>query len=726
MMSRICLAAVLASACCLVRAADVPILSVEEAVSPTITLDGRMDEPAWRDAALVTLTQQSPNAGARSAYATEVRVLVTRDKLYFGFTCYDPHPESIAVHSLQRDPDLSGDDFVAIALDTYGDHRTGYFFEINAAGALEDGLIAGPESSSLDWDGVWDARTERTSVGWTAEIVIPSRTLSFARGLNSWGLNLERFVPRERQTLVWSSPALDMNFFDFGRAGMLTGVGKLEQGVGVEFAPYLSGRSRSHFDGSRRHWQAAAGGDFTWKITPQLVTLLSANTDFAETEVDAQQINLTRFPLFFPEKRAFFLEGANQYQYGLGLSDQFIPFFSRRVGLLNGQQIPIDVGAKLNGRIGRWNVAAVDVQTRPAATSVGAIPGTNLLAARISYDVTDKLRLGTILTNGDPQGVQRNRLLGIDGVWRTAKFLSDKNLRFGAWTARTVGDAGVGSPQGWGFRVDFPNDLWNCTTSLNQYGAALNPALGFLPRPGTRQSNTYCAWQPRPAKDGPLGWVRQEFLENEYIRVTNASGQVESWSYFLAPVNFRMESGDRFEFNFYPHYELLTAPFEISPGVVIPPGGYNFTRWRFEAQSSAHRVLQAGTTTWFGTFYDGHLIQQENYLRWTSPDAGWQVNLSTENDFAHLHEGNFVQRLWQLKWAYAWNARLALTSFIQYDTESQNVGTNTRLRWTIRPGNDLFVVWNRGWQKLIRDPHELNLVPDSELVAVKLRWTLRR
>src|SRR5262249_44214924 len=156
------------------------------------------------------------------------------------------------------------------------------------------------------------ARTQRISDGWTVEIVIPSRTLSFARGLDSWGLNLERFVPRERQVLVWSSPTLDMKFFDFSRAGTLTGVGGLEQGLGVEFAPYLTGRTASHFGGTDHNWQGAAGGDFTWKITPQMVTRFTANTDFAETEVDARQINLTRFPLFFPEKRTFFLEGANQ------------------------------------------------------------------------------------------------------------------------------------------------------------------------------------------------------------------------------------------------------------------------------------------------------------------------------------------------------------------------------------------------------------------------------
>jgi hypothetical protein len=730
-------AAVLLFACALARAADdPPVVTVRPTALPTITLDGRLDEPAWRDAPVLKLTQQSPNPGAPSIYDTEVRVIVATDRLYFGFTCHDPQPNRIAVHSMQRDGDMSGDDTVSIVLDTYGDRRTGYFFQINAAGARVDGLISTPESASLDWDGIWDARTQRTSDGWSAEIVIPTRTLSFTRGLDHWGLNLERFMARERLTLRWSSPRLDAFLFDLSRAGVLKGINELQQGLGVEFSPYATGRSTSQFHGFGHGWQGATGGDFTWKITPQLVTVFTANTDFAETEVDARQINLTRFPLFFPEKRSFFLEGANQYEFGLGLSEQFIPFFSRNIGLLDGAQVPLDGGVKLNGRVGNWNLALLDVQTRqtnvppdvmldlslPSAT----IPSANLLASRISYDFDQHLRLGMILTNGDPTAQRSNTLAGVDAVWRTSTFRGNKNFLVGGWAARNQGDVGPGSRHGWGFKVDYPNDLWDCYTSFNNYGDALDPALGFLPRPGTRQSESYCAWQPRPRKKGLLGWIRQAFVENQFRYITDLQGNLESWNYFFAPVNVRMETGDRFEFNWYPHHETLTAPFEISPRVVISPGSYDFTRWRFEAQSSPHRTLQGGTTTWFGTFYDGHLTQQENYVRFTPRGAHWQVDLSLENDFAHLREGNFVQRLWQLKEACFWNPNLVLSTFVQYDTESHNVGTNTRLRWTIRPGNDLFIVWNRGWQKVIRDPHELNLIPDSETFVIKLRWTFRR
>lgn len=703
--------------------------------SGSIRLDGKLEEPAWREAQSFKLTQQAPYPGQPTPFETEVRVLVTSDAIYFGFICHDPKPSAIAVHTMQRDGDQSGDDTVAVVLDTYGDRRTGYFFQINAAGARVDGLIDNPENPSLDWDGIWDARTARTQDGWSAEIVIPSRTLSFTPGLDQWGMNIQRFIPRGGRTwLRWSSPTLDSFLYDLSRAGLLKGVAGLEQGKGLEFAPYATGRSTRFYGVSPRSWQASEGGDITWKITPELVSVFTANTDFAETEVDARQINLTRFELFFPEKRAFFLEGANQYVFGLGLGEQFIPFFSRTVGLLDGVQIPLDGGVKLNGHAGKWNIAFLDVQTRETAVPQqvvqdlslpsNVVPGTNLLASRISYDVNDKLRVGTIVTNGDPEALRQNTLAGLDAVWRTSKFLGNKNLYIGGWTANTQGDLNPGDKTAWGYRVDFPNDLLDCQFNMNQYGVSFAPLLGFLPRPGTRQTDVGCAYQPRPSQDGPFGWIRQEFFENEYLRVTDPQGILESWEYFMAPVNVRLTTGDRFEFNWDPHGEIVLAPFEVAPGVVIPPGDYSFTRWRVEAQTSAHRRLQFGTTTWFGQFFDGHLTQQENYLKWTSPKGKVQLDIATENDFAHMPEGNFVQKLWAAHFAYAWNPNLILTSFIQYDTDSQNVGINTRLRWTIKPGNDLFIVWNRGWERILTRP-DLSLVPQTDLVAVKLRWTFR-
>ncbi|MBI5083241.1 MAG: carbohydrate binding family 9 domain-containing protein [Acidobacteria bacterium] len=635
---------------------------------------------------------------------------VLDNKLYFGFECSDPDPRSIAVHTMRRDGHVEGDDSVAVVLDTYGDRRTGYFFRVNAAGARVDGMIAGSEEPKLDWDGIWDARTARTPHGWSAEIEIPARTLSFTKGLAEWGVNLERFIARDRTVMRWTSLTLDSVLYDLSRAGKLSGVGGLEQGRGFEVSPFAVGRVQTDYRQGSRVWQGQPGADVTWRMTPQLAAVFTMNTDFAETEVDSRQLNVTRFPLFFPEKRSFFLEGANQFEFGLGLGEQFIPFFSRNVGLYGGRQIPIDAGVKLNGRIGKWNIGLLDVETRnkPAEASGPAVPGTNLFASRISYDVTPKLRLGTLLTNGNPDGIHRNTLAGFDGVWRTSQFAGDKNFLIGAWAAASAGEPRTGSRTGWGFKVDYPNDLWDCFTSLNQFGESLEAGLGFLPRPGTRRFDASCEFRPRPRKDGPFRWVRQEFMEHRYYRVTNHLGQTESWRFFWAPVNIMLESGDRFEFNWAPSYEFLPGPFEISKGVTLPAGAYRFTRYRAEFETSRHRRWDAANTTWFGSFYNGRLLQQENQIWVTDRKGHWQVGAESEQNFGRLKEGTFVQRLWQMNLVYAFSPNLAWSSFLQYDTESQNVGNNMRLRWTIQPGTDLFVVWNRGWQRLLLSPRELS------------------
>jgi hypothetical protein len=708
--------------------AAVSTITARRSSSP-IRLDGRLDEEAWHEAGTAAeLIQQSPKPGEPTPYKTAVKVLFTADALYFGFECIDPEPSKIATHTMTRDGDLGGDDTVAIVLDPYGDRRTGYYFRINSAGARLDGLISGLSDPKLDWDGIWDAATARSEGGWSAEIVIPGRTLSFKRGLSKWGMNFERYIARDRTILRWTSPMLDSIFYDLSRAGDLAGVEDLEQGLGLEVSPYAIGRVLDDFQQDGRHWLGAFGGDATYRITPQMAAVFTVNTDFAETEVDSRQLNVTRFPLFFPERRAFFLEGSNQYVFGLGLEEQFIPFFSRTVGLYQGQQIPITAGFKLNGRAGRWNTGMLDVQTRDTVLTgtTETIPGRNLFAGRVSYDATPRLRLGTIFTNGDPDGTHRNRLAGFDAVWRTSEFLGNKNFQVGGWTAFSSGDIPAGDNKGWGFNIDYPNDLWNCSASLNQFGDALDPKLGYLPRPGTRRLDLSCTWQPRPRKSGPLGWIRQEFAEHEFYRVTDHLGITESWRFFWAPINLRLESGDHLEFNWVPWYEYLPEPFEIVAGVTLPVGGYRFDRFRLEFQSSRHRPWEFGTTTWFGTFYDGRLLQQNNYLRFTPPSGKWQTGATINQNFGTLKEGKFVQRLWQLNLAYAFNPNLVLTSFLQYDNESQNIGNNMRLRWTIKPGNDLFIVWNRGWKRILLTLDDRPIVPDSELIAVKLRWTFRR
>ncbi len=544
-------------------------------INGSIKLDGKIDEPVWRDSvAIVELAQQSARPGQPTPYKTTVRVLANSDSLYFGFECADPDPSKIAVHTKQRDGSVQGDDTITIVLDTYGDRRTGYFFQINAAGARIDGLISGPEEPKLDWDGIWDARTSQSTEGWFAEIEIPLRTISFAGALDTWGVNFERTIARDRIVLRWASPSLDSFLYDLSRAGSLTGLQGLKQGLGLDVSPGIAGRMTDLYQEGGRHWLGKPSIDVTYRVTPQMAAVFTANTDFAETEVDSRQLNITRFPLFFPERRAFFLEGANQYEFGLGLDQLFIPFFSRRIGLYEEQLVPIDAGFKLNGRAGRWNVGMLDVQTRETVLRGDGdlpVPGTNLFAGRVSYDVNSKLRVGTLVTNGDPDGIKSNTLTGFDAGWRTSELMGNKNFLVGGWGAFSSGDIPAGDRRGWGFKVDYPNDLWDCFTSLNQFGEALDPGLGFLPRRGTRRFDASCEYKPRPSKNGPFRWIRQNFMEHRFYRVTNYRGELESWRFFWAPINIQLESGDRFEFNWVPYFEFLPEPAEIA-GITLPVG----------------------------------------------------------------------------------------------------------------------------------------------------------
>jgi Domain of unknown function (DUF5916)/Carbohydrate family 9 binding domain-like len=702
---------------------DLPIVTAGTRAT-AIRLDGMLDEPAWQQAGVITdLTQQSPRPGEPTPFHTEVRILADGGNLYFGVTCTDPDPARIAVHTMQRDGNMLGDDTISIVLDTFHDHRTGYLFEVNAAGARLDGLISDPnaEGPSLDWDGIWDVAARRTATGWTAEIVLPAQTIRFNRSTGQWGFNIQRYVAREQLTLRWAGTTLDANLLDMRRAGNLAGVGGLDQGWGLTVSPYVLGRYESDLLADHSFTQGQAGVDVGYHVTSQVDGVLTVNPDFAEVEADSRQVNLTRFALFFPEKRPFFTDGANFFDFGLDLQADFIPFYSRTVGLFNDRIIPITAGLKVVGREGPWGVGFLDVQTRDAF----GVPGTNLAAGRVTYDVNQNLRVGAIGTNGNPNGRTSNSLAGVDAVWQTASFHGDKNLGFGVWATRSFGEVGSGDRNGWGVKAQYPNDLWNIQGAFKQFGDALDPVLGYLPRPGTRQYSSYVAYQPRPS-GGLFSGVRQFFFELNPVLITDLHQRTESFRVFMAPINLQTQAGDHYEANYAPEYQRLTEPFEIAPGVVIPTGSYQFHRFRVQIESSDSRPLSAGGTVWFGGFYDGHLTQVQGFVKWTEHSGHLQVALNLENDYGYLPEGNFIFRLWQLKTVYAFNPNLLLATFFQYDSESQDLGLNARLRWTIQPGRDLFIVWNRGWKHPISDGGPYFLSPEADQLILKLRWTFTR
>jgi hypothetical protein len=688
-------------------------------VTARITIDGRLDEPAWAGAPAIRLTQQDPHPGEATPFTTELRVLASAETLYFGFHCVDPAPGNILVHTWERDADQDEDDRVAIVLDTFRDGRTGYWFRMNAAGARQDGLVSGPTEASADWDGIWSGRTARTADGWSAEIEIPARTLQF-RGGDAWGFNALRFVARERTALRWTALSLDASFLDVSRTGLLEGLGALHQGHGLSLAPYGLARAARDRETDSSSTTGDVGGEVRDQITPQLAGVLTFNTDFAETEVDDRVVNLTRFSFFFPEKRPFFLEGSNLFSFGLGLEEKFLPFYSRRVGLSEGVPVPIDGGAKLLGRAGRWSIAALDVETE----SSPAGPATNLFAGRVALDAGAGWRLGWVGTSGGGEGGSEAKLVGGDAVWQTSRLGGDKNGAFGVWGARSDGEASDGDHSGWGAIVSYPNDSWDVSLSVNQFGGALDPALGFVNLANTRQWDSGVAYQPRPRVDGRFGWARQFFYESFFHRIERLGGELETWRLFFAPWNVTTQSGARIELDWQPEFERLLEPFEIASGVVIPPGEYRFNRVRVELGTAQTRNWRLATSDWFGDFYGGRLSQFELDGSYTPLGGRLRVEASGEIDQGTLPSGDFTIRLYKLRALWAFTPDLVLSSLVQYDSESRSLGANTRLRWTIRPGSDLFVVWTRGY---LRDTEggDWRLRPQRDEVVLKLRWTFQ-
>jgi hypothetical protein len=700
-----------------------------EAASPVVTAmpissvpsaDDVPEDSAWASAPALELQQQDPHPGEPTPYTTDVRVLTGRTHLYLRVQCVDPDFSRRSVHTLERDSEQTGDDHVTVVLDTFASHRVGYVFQVNAGGARTDGLIspASPDPS-YDWDGVWDAHTRRTTDGWVADIAIDTRSLQFRNGSDHWGFNVERYVPRAQLKLQWAAITLNTSIFDLSRVGTLHGVGAFEQGLGLEATPYALVRHDNV--GSRSSGQV--GGDVRYNFTPELAAIITVNPDFAEAEADAQQINLTRFSLFFPEKRRFFLEGSNQFTFAAGLdspdSPLMIPFYSRRIGLVDGQTVRLDEGVKVIGQAGPWSIGALDVET--GRSSVAG--PTNLFAGKLSYDVDEHLRVGTLATHGDPTGRTTNYFTGVDAVWHTATFLDDKNLTLSAWAARSSGDELPGQHSGWGLYAQYPNDLWRGYASINVLGDALDPALGFLPRPGTRQYDLYIDYRPRPTGP-PWNWARQFFFEIEPQQVDDLHGVTQTRRLFTAPFNVDTESGEHFEFDWIPDYEALAQPFEIAAGVTLPTGQYHFDRYRLEAQSSDARPWRIGNIVESGTFYTGRLNQTKPFLYWTTLEGKLRFELSNETDFGYLPQGNFIQRLYQFKVAYSFSPDFELSSFAQYDSTIGHTGVNARLHWIIAPGRDFFLVLNHGVEASIDDPNA-RLAPISNSLIAKLRWDLR-
>lgn len=683
-----------------------------------LRLDGRLDEPAWAAAERIeSLTMIEPVEGGPLVASTSVWVLADPEDIVVGVLARDPDPKRIVSFTKVRDDPMRNEDHVKIVLDPFLDGRSGYVFAVNPGGARYDALVARRgEGEDPRWDAVWEAATARGDYGWSAEIRIPLKSLTFDAALREWGFNIERRTERIQEVSRWASPIRDAKITQTSRAGLITQLPHFSTGLGIVVRPALVAGFEKPAVELDTEGSLEPSLDLAKRFGPSMTLIGTLNTDFAETEVDTRRTNLTRFSLFFPEKRTFFLEGADLYDFGLGLtsfrSPDIVPFFTRRIGLHEGEQVPLIVGGKLNGKVSNSNFGALVTRT---GTVEGLVQPTTMGAARYRRNVLEESSAGVVATFGDPEGRADSYLFGADFTFQTTRMGGNKNFLVGAWGLVTGREGLTGDRTAFGGKIDYPNDTWDVSLTYMHIGDGFDPSLGFVPRRGIQKASVGVEYTFRPG----WSWLRLMRFELRPTLVTDLRSRWETYRVFSAPINWRFESGERFEFNIMPHGERLAEPFEIAEGVVIQPGEYDWVRYRIEGEIASKRVIGGRVSYWFGDFYDGSLDQIEVRLD-VKPLQLVTGEFSVARNTGSLTAGRFVQEVFGARIRLNFSPDLQLSSFVQWDNESRSIGTNTRLRWTFRPVGDLYVVYNHNIvDRLTR--WEL----ESNQLIVKAQYALR-
>jgi len=681
----------------------------------TIAVDGLLNEPAWAAAPLAdAFAQTEPGDGAPPTFRTEVRVLAARDAVVIGIVCSDDQPAGIVSFTVTRDAALQAEDHVRVVVGPFRDGRSGYVFAVNPRGARYDSLItSGGDGESVEWDGIWEAATSTGSHGWSVEIRIPIRTLTFKPGLREWHFNVERRVQRLLETDRWASATRQFRLRQTSRAGLLTELPDFALGRGLDVRPSVTSGGGIPAPGAALDGTFRPSLDVTQRIGANVAASLTLNTDFAETEVDTRQTNLTRFPLFFPEKRTFFLEGSDLFQFGPTVNRDVIPYFSRRIGLVGGREVPLVAGAKIDGRIGDTNFGGLVIGANDGPGTIDR--RTTMAVARVRRNIWRESYVGALVTAGDPLGRSGSWLAGVDFTYQTTTFLGDKNLTASAWGLTTRRDDLHGDTAAYALKVDYPNDEWDWRVWYKRVGPDFDPSLGFVPRRAVQIWNPSFMHRPRFAR-GPI--QQMSYGVNPYLW-TDLSGHWETYDVQIHALDWLFRSGDRVRILVGPGGDRPRGPFDLAPGVVIPTGRYEWVRGSVGV-ATAQKRRYSMTLTWIaGGFYDGTLDQYRWSGAW-NPTPLVTVEFDAERNLGRVASGSFTQHLVGTRVRMNVSSDLSIASYAQYDTDTESIGVNTRLRWTFLPVADLFVVYNHNVRSLL-ERWQL----ESNQLLVKLQHTWR-
>jgi hypothetical protein len=668
-----------------------------------LVIDGRLDDAAYTQVPSIgDFVQQEPREGEPASEKTEIWVLFDERTFYLSARCWDSEPDRIVAKELRRgNTAVSRDDSITLTLDTFYDRRNGFYFQTNTLGAVYEALVTDERSENADWDTVWDTRSARFDGGWSVEIAIPFKSLRYPRGgAQIWGLNVRRTVPRNEEldylSLVPASYGR-IGIWKFSSAATLVGLETPAQSVNFELKPYgisTLTTDRAATPTVLNDLAGDAGFDVKYGLTKGLIADFTYNTDFAQVEVDETQVNLTRFSLFFPEKRPFFLEGQDIFAFG-GVTqsltggggasgDTPILFFSRQIGLTGSESVPILAGGRVTGRAGAYSVGLLNIGTDEAPD--GTAEPTNFSVVRLKRNILGRSSVGLIATHRSEalETPGSNTVYGLD-----SRFALLSNFFIDAYYARSLTEGRTGNDFSYRTRMENNGDRYGFQFEHLRVGDDFNPEVGFMRRTDFRRTYGQLRFSPRHESSD---LVRKYFFEAslDYFE-KDSTGAVETRD-AKAEFEIQFENGERWRTEYDNQYELLTEPFEISEGVVIPIGGYSFQTVRTSYNIGPQRRVSGNVALQAGSFFDGDRgeasfrgrIQLASRLL---IEPGVTVNR------VELPQGDFTTTVGRLRVIYSMTARQFVEAMPQYNSEADSVSTNVRYRWEYQPGSDLFIVY---------------------------------
>lgn len=698
-------------------AQNTPIIIPSLAEEP-IVLDGILNEPVWKKAIKVRdFTQRELNIGEKATERTEVAVAFDKDYLYVAAWCYDRNPDLIRSKELARDFEYDLDDNFIFILDTYHDKRNGFLFVTNPSAARMDAQVFNNGSSiNTYWDGVWDVRTNVNAEGWFAEFRIPLYTLKYRTQLDvqNWGVNFERNIRRKREQVRWCGWQRDFDITHVNQAGVLKGLVNLRSRQFVEVKPYgIGGAQTQQGNGNTL---INGGGDVNYLLSPAYRLNITVNTDFAQVESDQQQVNITRFPLFFPELRPFFLEGADYFDMGYG-GNRITPFYSRRIGLdENRESVPIIAGARLLGKENNRTLGLMSIQT--AGTDGQSTK--NFTVGSWRQDVGEQSVIGAMSVNTFQDG-RWHTTTGLRGNYRTSRLFGSKNLNIGGAVVKSHHTDTTWDPRAYAFRgyMTYLNDLWDVVITTQKSPAPFEPEVGLMRRRNFRENFGLVKYKPRPAKEGKLGWIRQFDFSPGALTLTqyNDNYQLQSFEYSVKFLGFETRGGEALGAEYSRRAEGLREDFSLSDSISIAAGEYWWNEWRFSASSFDSRTFSVNALLSVGDFYTGSNFRYEGSLSWRA-GKHLRVSMRYQDNNIRMPDGNLNTNLFGTRLDYAINPNAFGALIGQYNSIDKEYIFNFRLRWIPVIGTDFFLIVNQ----VYRPNTNGELISYRSAILGKLIW----